>query len=254
MNLELWLLVACNVEAGTEAFRRCNSLTIRPKLLLFIHRVPYCINIFCFDHNNYRAPWSWLSFDLHLFDWRHFPTHWPSFLKQILAIWAESEQRILPLYFLIAPRHSSLSSEADKNTSKEQWRGGQLADILDSTQGMLSLDLDAFSGSEPSTFLWHEACLGVKAQPGVLRVLHSRSVSLGYFGFTLCWKSAEQTQTYKAKGWLYYLINFIFEGLFEAKLLWALLRIKMATRAEELHANTAKGKMPNKRLKWTTTT
>lgn len=59
---------------------------------------------------------------------------------------------------------------------------------------------------------------GVKAQPGILRVLHSRSVSLGLFLFTLCWKSAEQTPRNKVKGWFYYLIKSIFEGLFEAGL------------------------------------
>lgn len=206
--------IHCNVDAlfWIEAFPHSNLLRTSQHLLLFTDCVlqkPYFVlAIIITDH---QVPWSWLCSDLDLLYWRHFPTHWQSSLKQILSTWAESEQMIIPLYFLTAHRHFSLSFEAQR-------RGGQLADICDSTQGMLSLDLDAFSGSEPSTLLWHEACLGVKAQPGVLRVLHSSSVSLSFFLFTLCWKSAEQTQTYKAKGWLCYLINLISEGLFAAKL------------------------------------
>lgn len=143
--------------------------------------------------------WSRLCLHLDVLDWRHFLTHWPRCLE------TDSDQRsrqsfhavrsLLPVTSGCPLRLTEIPPTHTKKRNSNG--GGQLADILDSTQRMLSLELAAFSGSE----MWHRTCWGVKTQPGILRVLHSRSVSLCFFLLALCWKSAAQTATHEAKGW-----------------------------------------------------
>ena len=141
-------------------------------------------------------------------------------LKQILTTWAESEQRILPLRFLTDTSARLLTLTLAKKHPRQKPAKEEVSQrsFLTAPRGCyhwiwLHFLVQNRQHRSDTKLVW-----GVKAQPGILRVLHSSSVSLGLFLFTLCWKSAEQTLRNKVKGWFYYLIKSIFEGLFEAGL------------------------------------
>lgn len=121
--------------------------------------------IFCFDHHNYGAlkrPRSRrLCLQLVLLDWRHVLTHWAGWNRS----WPH-EQKVSrgSFHCVSSPTLQPVCWRSQKYTpDKTSDGGGQSADILDSTPRMLSLDLAAFSGSEPSTSQRHEARLGCKS-------------------------------------------------------------------------------------------
>ena len=119
---------------------------------------------FCFDHHNYGplnrpAADSVYSSSCWTGDMFWLTDRAETDPDHMSRKWAEDPSTAFP------HRHFSPSVDAGKKTppTKTSEGGGQSAVVLDSTPRMLSLDLAAFSGSEPSTSQRHEARLGCKS-------------------------------------------------------------------------------------------